>query len=614
MIVKEAPIRRSRRSSFVQLTKYITEGFAKTGIRTDFASWEDLTQYIVASSAIDWSGERVDKTIAVEVGGVLSLDTAAYEMHAVATRNPRAINPVLHLILSWPEGERPETEDVFSAARRVLDVLDLSDHQYVVAIHDNTDNLHAHLEVNRVHPMTFKAARLAWMHKTLHRVARELEIENGWFHDRGLYEVVELNGSKKIVESEDRLLLDKTRDGASRSETWSGEVSLERWCRDIPASALDMAVSDTSMTAWKQVHLTLASFGLELRESSRGGMCVHDVGRDRVDEPEQARVVSLSRAFGVRRQELEERFGPFEPSKVTRLAAEAAMSYKRDPDKRLERRVERKALQVALRERFKGELQAARKMRSLAEVVLKEEFLTQDRERLADQDAAYRTCRLQIRDDKSLTSLQKRHAYMLAKLTHARVRAQLRDQIKEERALRRELLPALPMWRTWVEALAQTGDEAAISALRGLVYRERRSRGTLTATEAPEDSAQCVLKPAQAVATDPWVRDLGKLSWKVSSHGLVTYSLGTRGVAFVDAGPKLRFDHAVVSDEALQLALRYAAQKWEGQLRLAGGDQVFRERVARMAGAMGIELVGLDPTVVQNAERSSATKYYSRGR
>ena len=313
------------------------------------------------------------------------------------------------------------------------------------------------------------------MHKTLHRVARELEIENGWFHDRCLYEVVELNGSKKIVESEDRLLLDKTRDGASRSETWSGEVSLERWCREGPASALDMAVADTSMTAWKQVHLTLASFGLELRESRRGGMCVHDVGRDGVDEPEKARVVSLSRAFGVQRQELEERCGPFEPSKVTRLAAEAAMSYKRDPNKRIERRVERKAMQDALRARFKSEVQAARKTRCLAELVLKEEFLKHDRERLSDQDSGYRTCRLQIRNDKRLTSLQKRQAYMLAKLSHGQVRAQLREQIKEERALRRELLPALPMWRTWVEALAQTGDEAAISALRGLVYRERRT-------------------------------------------------------------------------------------------------------------------------------------------
>ncbi len=590
MIVKEAPIRRARRSSFVQLTRYITEGFAESGIRTDFASWEDLTQYIVAPTAIDWSGKRTDKTIAVEVGGVLSLETAAYEMHAVAARNPRATNPVLHLILSWPEGERPETEGVFDAARQVMNVLGLFGHQYVVAVHDNTGNLHAHLEVNRVHPVTFKAARLAWMHKTLHRVAREIEIENDWFHDHGLYEVVELNGSKMIVESEDRQLLDKTRGGASKSETWSGEISLERWCREAPASALEMTIADTRVPSWQQAHLALASFGLELRESSRGGMCVHDVGKSKADKSERTLAVSLSRAFGIKRSELEERFGSFVPSKVTHLAAEAAMSYKRDPNRRIERRVERKAQQDALRERFRGELQMARDTRSLAELVLKEEFLPRDRERMSAQDAAYRTCRLQIRDDKSLMPLQKRQAYMLAKLSHGQVRAQLRNQINEERAARRELLPALPTWRVWVEALAQTGDEAAISALRGLVYRERRNRGKWAATDESEELGECTLKPAPSVATDPWVRDLTKLSWKVSSHGLVTYSLDGRGTAFVDAGPKLRFDQAAVSDEVLRLALQYAAQKWGGELQLAGGDQVFRDRVARAADLMGLKV------------------------
>ena len=179
---------------------------------------------------------------------------------------------------------------------------------------------------------------------------------------------------------------------------------------------------------------------------------------------------------------------------------------------------------------------------------------------------------------------------MLAKLSHGQVRAQLRNQINEERAARRELLPALPTWRVWVEALAQTGDEAAISALRGLVYRERRNRGKWAATDESEELGECTLKPAPSVATDPWVRDLTKLSWKVSSHGLVTYSLDGRGTAFVDAGPKLRFDQAAVSDEVLRLALQYAAQKWGGELQLAGGDQVFRDRVARAADLMGLKV------------------------
>jgi hypothetical protein len=48
-----------------------------------------------------------------------------------------------------------------------------------------------------------------------------------------------------------------------------------------------------------------------------------------------------------------------------------------------------------------------------------------------------------------------------------------------------------------------------------------------------------------------------------------------------------------MSDESLQLALRYAQHKWGGELRLAGGDHVFRKRVARTADVMGIKLADL---------------------
>jgi len=610
VIVKEAPIRRARRSSFVQLTQYITEGFEKTGIRTDFASWEDLTQYIVAPAAIDWSGARTDKTIAVEVGGLLSLETAACEMHAVAARNSKATNPVLHLILSWPERERPDTESIFEAARRVQRALGLFGHQYVAAIHDNTGNLHVHLEVNRVHPVTFKAARIPWMHKTLHRVAREIEIDFGWSHDSGLYEAVEFNGVKTIVHAGDRERLDSVRAGATRTESWSGEASFERWCRDLPAAALRAALADSKTATWQHVHEALAPFGVELRESSGGGMCVHDIGTRRPEESGRHQIVSLSRAFDfVKRSGLEERLGRFVPAQGGCVRAEIVTSYKRDPNKRIERRIERKAEQDALRERFRREHQDARRTRSIAESVVRDEFQALDRHRLADQDASYRASRAEIREDKRLTPLQKRQAYMLAKLSHAKVRKQLREQIQQERAQRRDLLPRLPSWRAWVEALAQTGDEVAISALRGLIYRERRGRRDRSDSETRDELNECALKPVLPVSTDPWVRGLTRLSWKVSSHGLVTYSLDGGGVAFVDAGPKLRFDHAEVSDEALQLALRYAEQKWGGELRLKGGDQVFRERVARAAVSMGVNVSIIEmPAAPQRKARSSMTR------
>ena len=193
---------------------------------------------------------------------------------------------------------------------------------------------------------------------------------------------------------------------------------------------------------------------VQYRYSARGGMCVHDIGSRAVPEHGGGRVASLSGAFNfVKRSRLEEKFGRLAPSDCAPLAAQSAVSYKRDPDERLERRIERKASQDALRERYKSGHEQARKIRALAELVLKDEFMASDRDRMSDHDKLYKSCRAEIRADDSLTLIQKQQAYMLAKLSHAQTRVQLRDQVRAERALRRELLQRLPTWREWVENL-----------------------------------------------------------------------------------------------------------------------------------------------------------------
>src|SRR5260364_268233 len=49
--------------------------------------------------------------------------------------------------------------------------------QCVIAIHADTDNLHAHVEVNRVHPQTFQVFDTYRDYLTLHYAAREAEIK-----------------------------------------------------------------------------------------------------------------------------------------------------------------------------------------------------------------------------------------------------------------------------------------------------------------------------------------------------------------------------------------------------------------------------------------------------
>lgn len=102
-------------------------------------------------------------------------------MQAVTEMNSRLRKAAdVHLVLSWREGERPLPEQAFAAGRHARGALNLADHQYVMAVHDDTANTHLHIVVNRVHPETFRAADLYRDYVHLDRACREIELAQGW--------------------------------------------------------------------------------------------------------------------------------------------------------------------------------------------------------------------------------------------------------------------------------------------------------------------------------------------------------------------------------------------------------------------------------------------------
>ena len=143
---------------------------------------------------------NVEKCIAVRTHGVLDISTATVEMNAVAAQNTRCKAPAFHFILTWPEHEYPSPDAIFDAAEHAIKTLKLAEHQYVLAVHIDTDNIHCHVAVNRIHPKTFKSRNIEWAKKTLHLAARQSEIKHGWTNDNGIY-IVETSpaGNKSIV-------------------------------------------------------------------------------------------------------------------------------------------------------------------------------------------------------------------------------------------------------------------------------------------------------------------------------------------------------------------------------------------------------------------------------
>lgn len=78
-------------------------------------------------------------------------------MLAVAEANPRVKDPMYHVIISWPASEKPTDAQAFESGVYAMEAVGMAGHQYVFAIHRDTDNVHLHMAVNRVNPDTLKA-------------------------------------------------------------------------------------------------------------------------------------------------------------------------------------------------------------------------------------------------------------------------------------------------------------------------------------------------------------------------------------------------------------------------------------------------------------------------
>lgn len=91
----------------------------------------------------------------------------------------------------------------------------------------------------------------------------------------------------------------------------------------------------------------------------------------------------------------------------------------------------------------------------------------------------------------------------------------------------------------------------------------------------------------------------------MAKNGRVIYNFKDGQAGFADDGDCLTFGRKEVSDEALMAAIRYAADKWGGELHLTGGDAIFKERVLRVAVAHNIVVKNPELQQLQTQLRTS---------
>lgn len=402
-----------------------------------------------------------------------SLATSAAEMNMVAMQNRHCKDPVYHVILSWPEAERPTADQIFDCARHCMNTLGMADHQYVFAIHDDTDNLHCHMTVNRVNPVSYKAASLYNDRFNLHRACRELELKHGWSHDNGAYMV---NDDGAVVRKHHFF---KSAPSAARElEIFSDQESLFSYTVEHCRDKLDKLFLQDGYD-WSDVHNIMIAAGLELRQKG-SGLAIYDLGNENLP-PVKASNIHPELTL----QSQQELIGAFAPAAVVREVNQAGKEvlltpvnitsqydirlHSRDRGARAERRTQRAMARQDLIARYKSY-----KNGFVRKTITADDARTRFRELAASYRVRKNNVRWSERDP-----LLRKLMFRALEVDKMKSMAALRLQIRAERLALKTMPGNTPLsYRAWVEVQATRHDAAAISQLRGWAYREKRKNRT----------------------------------------------------------------------------------------------------------------------------------------
>ena len=254
-----------------------------------------------AGSLVDYLTKDKDKHKVMQIGGKNFIsDRLAgqrLEIMALAGENPRSKNPLNHYILSWREHERPTAEQIDGAADILLDEMKMSEHQVIYAAHQDTDNIHVHIVINRIHPDTIQPIQInrGFDVEALHRAVARIEYIQGWQPlENAKYQVRE---DGEIVKRQDYESQPQPQQRAADFENCTGQKSAQR----IGIETLAPIVKDAN--DWQQLHRQLAQAGAKYEQKGTGAIVT--IGETVIKASSIDRTASFSN--------LQKRLGAYEP-------------------------------------------------------------------------------------------------------------------------------------------------------------------------------------------------------------------------------------------------------------------------------------------------------------
>jgi hypothetical protein len=535
MIAKHIAMSAAGKSSFTRLVRYLTDAQGKE-VRTGIVR----TTNCISDSA---------QAAALEI-----LNTQAMNTRATADKT-------YHLLISFRRDENPDAATLAAIEDRLCDGLGFTGHQRISVVHEDTDNLHVHVSINKIHPTRYTIHEPFRAYRILAKLCDRLENEFGLQKD---------NHTLRQVGAENR---------ASDMEHHAGIESLLGW---IKRECKEQMLGAQS---WEQLHTVLAEHGLRIHPRANGLVISADDGTT-------VKASSVGRELS--RPNLEQRFGSFQaalgqqvPRKPTRRYQKQPVASSVDTTELYARyrAAQAEALDSRARER---ELARARKERRI--------------------EGAKRSVRLKRAALKIASMPRPAKKLMYCAFTHA-----LGEEIAATKNLYRIERQAIDrqhrraQWTDWLRREAEMGDVQALAALRARNRQVGPTGNTVSGGVAPQ-------RPARPVDHDSVTRK-GTIIYRVGNcairddGGSLKVSLGADQAAMQSALRMaiVRYGERIVvnGSDAFKEQILMAAVA--GNLRVTFADNALEQRRSQLARASST-VVKTEPVRTRQGVESEENK------
>ncbi len=481
------------------------------------------------------------------------------EMIALAMDAPRSANPINHYILSWREGEYPTPAQVEQAVEILLDELDLAEHQTLYALHQDTDNMHLHVAVNRVHPDTLRVIKpnKGFDKEAGHRAIARIESLQGWASEQNArYQIDGGEAVRRAREGSPKKPSQKRRD----MEVRTGEQSAERIAIEVAAPIIRDA------SCWSELHARLLEQGFRYERKGSGAVLwIGDVPVKASSADRGATLAALQKRLGEFQPAAPVEFMPVLPAKPIKATAPRWGEYIAARSAHFQAK---NSTQLRLREKHQVERQGVAER--------------QRTERTGITAGSWKGKGERLNALRSVVAAEQ-----------AAMRLRMQDRQREERRRFRERFRPFPSYEEWLRA------ELSPEAADQWRYRDH----------GPDEIPSRIVGDVRVDPIESRRRkDLRDFVAEIQGDRVAYHLAGRSAPAFVDRGDRIDM-HDADDEAAILAALQLSAEKW-GAFQVTGSD-AYKDRCARLAARHGFTIT--NPELQAAIRQEEALRAAKRG-